>query len=160
MLAGRSAPSLEETAKGVEGLAIVAAGDITKPEDARAIVDKAVAEFGKADVLINAAGHMNHGAMTGDVDPSLWWEDYVGPLSPRTGWCGSRCADNDPVQEVNVRGTYNMCHHFIKATGGKGMVVNLVSLGASFLVPGLSSYSSSKLAVIKLGEYLNLGRTP
>lgn len=31
-------------------------------------------------------------------------------------------------------------------------------MGASFTVPGISSYSSSKLATIKLGEYLDLGK--
>ena len=50
-----------------------------------------------------------------------------------------------------------MCHYFIKATGGKGTIINAVSLGASFLFPGMSSYSISKLAMIKLGEYLDLG---
>jgi NAD(P)-dependent dehydrogenase (short-subunit alcohol dehydrogenase family) len=48
-------------------------------------------------------------------------------------------------------------HHFIKATAAKGTIVNLVTVGASFLAPGLSSYSASKLAVIKLGEFLDLG---
>ena len=51
-----------------------------------------------------------------------------------------------------------MCHYFIKATGGKGTIINAVSLGASFLFPGMSSYSISKLAMIKLGEFLDLGR--
>lgn len=32
----------------------------------------------------------------------------------------------------------------------------MVSLGASFLAPGISGYSASKLAVIKLGEHLDL----
>jgi len=49
-----------------------------------------------------------------------------------------------------------MVHVFLKSSGGKGTIVNLVSLGASFLAPGLSGYSASKLAVIKLGECLDL----
>jgi NAD(P)-dependent dehydrogenase (short-subunit alcohol dehydrogenase family) len=53
-----------------------------------------------------------------------------------------------------------MCHYFIKATGGKGTIINLVSLGASFLFPGMSSYATSKLAAIKLGEFLDLGNSP
>ena len=35
-----------------------------------------------------------------------------------------------------MKGTYNMVHYFIKATGEKGTVINIVSLGASFLAPG------------------------
>lgn len=49
-----------------------------------------------------------------------------------------------------------MCHSFINTTGGKGTIINLVSLGASFLAPGMSGYSASKLALIKLGESLDL----
>lgn len=59
-------------------------------------------------------------------------------------------------QEVNVHGVYNMCHGFINATGGEGTILNLVSLGASFLMPGMSGYSASQLATIKLGEFLDL----
>lgn len=49
-----------------------------------------------------------------------------------------------------------MCHAFIKATGGEGTIINLVSLGASFLMPGMSGYSASQMATIKLGEFLDL----
>lgn len=61
-------------------------------------------------------------------------------------------------QETNVKGVYNVVHHFNKVAGGKGTFINLVTVGASFLAPGVSSYSSSKLAAIKLGEFLDLGR--
>lgn len=59
-------------------------------------------------------------------------------------------------QEVNVHGVYNLCHAFVNATGGQGTIINLVSLGASFLMPGMSGYSASQLATIKLGEFLDL----
>lgn len=48
-----------------------------------------------------------------------------------------------------------MVHYFIKTFGPKGTIINIVSLGASFTMPGLSSYSTSKLGVIKLGEYVD-----
>lgn len=49
-----------------------------------------------------------------------------------------------------------MCHAFINVTKGEGTIVNLVSLGASFLMPGMSGYSASQMATIKLGEFLDL----
>lgn len=55
-----------------------------------------------------------------------------------------------------MKGTYNLAHHFITATNGTGTFINLVSLGASFLIPGMSSYSTAKLAAIKLAESLDL----
>lgn len=109
--------------------------NIALTTDAEKIFRKTIEKFGKVDVLVNAAGTMNTDAITGEIEPSTWWNDF----------------------EVNVRGTYNMVHYFIGTTGGKGTVINLVSLGASFLMPGVSSYSASKLAVIKLGECLDLG---
>ena len=63
------------------------------------------------------------------------------------------------IQEINVKATYNLAHHFIKTTGGKGTFINTVTLGAALLAPGgMSAYSSSQLAAVKLGEYLDLGR--
>jgi NAD(P)-dependent dehydrogenase (short-subunit alcohol dehydrogenase family) len=56
-----------------------------------------------------------------------------------------------------VKGLYTVAHAFLKTSGGKGTLINLVSLGASFTAPGLSSYSVAKLAAIKLAEYLHLG---
>lgn len=58
--------------------------------------------------------------------------------------------------ESNVKGTYNIVHYFIKAISEKGTVINIVSLDASFLASGISSYSSSKLATIKLDECLDI----
>ncbi len=57
-----------------------------------------------------------------------------------------------------MKGTYILAYYFIKTFGGEGTLIHLVSMGASFTVPGISSYSSSKLATIKLGEYLDLGK--
>lgn len=48
-----------------------------------------------------------------------------------------------------------MIHYFIKTFGAHGTIINIISLGASFVMPGISSYSTSKLAVIKLGEYVD-----
>ena len=56
-----------------------------------------------------------------------------------------------------MKGTYTMLNYYVKATDGKATIINLVSLGASFLVLSISSCSVSKLAVIKLDEFLHLG---
>lgn len=49
-----------------------------------------------------------------------------------------------------------MCHGFVNATGGKGTVINLASLAAFLPNAGMSGYSTAVLAVIKLGEFLDL----
>ena len=48
-----------------------------------------------------------------------------------------------------------MIHHFIKTFGAKGTIINIITVGASFVMPGISSYSISKLAEIKLAEYVD-----
>ncbi len=48
-----------------------------------------------------------------------------------------------------------MIHYFIKTFSAQGTIINIISLGASFVMPGISSYSTNKLAVIKLGEYVD-----
>lgn len=46
-----------------------------------------MAKFGKVDVLINAAGAMNAGGTSGEVEPSLWFSDFVsGSSTTLRGW--------------------------------------------------------------------------
>jgi NAD(P)-dependent dehydrogenase (short-subunit alcohol dehydrogenase family) len=59
VLAARRADRLEETRKLVEERgrrALVVTADVAKPQDAQAVVDAAVSEFGQVDLLINNAG--------------------------------------------------------------------------------------------------------
>ncbi|KAI3401096.1 hypothetical protein diail_241 [Diaporthe ilicicola] len=109
------------------------AADSLVQDEADGIFSQAREHFGRVDVLVNAAGTMGVGPI-GILSSSDWWQNF----------------------EANVHGVYNLCDGFIKATGGQGTIVNLVSLGASFLMPGMSGYSASQLAKIKLGEFLDL----
>jgi NAD(P)-dependent dehydrogenase (short-subunit alcohol dehydrogenase family) len=59
VLAARRAERLEQTRGLVENIgrrALVVSGDMSRPEDAQAVVDAAMAEFGHVDVLVNNAG--------------------------------------------------------------------------------------------------------
>lgn len=89
-LAGRTASTLESTAKSLQVPSLVVTGDIVSESDTKAIIDQTVEKFGKVDVLINAAGSMNAGAMTGEVEPSQWFYDFVSsppaPPPPFIGW--------------------------------------------------------------------------
>lgn len=61
----------------------MAIGNVVSESDAKSIIEQAVTKFGKVDVLINAAGSMNAGAVTGEVEPSQWFNDFVsGPPGP------------------------------------------------------------------------------
>lgn len=79
VLVGRHADTLEKTAKSLKTKTLVAPADVTSESDIKEVFEKAMSEFGKVDVLINAAGTMNQGAMIGETEPAKWWIDFVGP---------------------------------------------------------------------------------
>lgn len=59
VVVGRAADRLEEVVSGIRdagGRAVGISADITVPEDRAAVVDAAVAEYGRLDVLVNNAG--------------------------------------------------------------------------------------------------------
>ncbi|KAF2228574.1 NAD(P)-binding protein [Viridothelium virens] len=137
ILVGRQEDLLKEPANAIATLSkgtkvLISTADITSESAVEILFDKAKATFGTVDTIVNAAGTMTGGPI-GDLDPKTWWLNY----------------------EVNVKGAYILAHNFIKAFGGSGTIINLVSMGASFTVPGISAYSGSKLAVCKLDEYLD-----
>jgi NAD(P)-dependent dehydrogenase (short-subunit alcohol dehydrogenase family) len=135
VITGRDAKKLENAAAELKSdNLMVLAGDVSNEKDVQATFEKTVAKFGTVDVVIHTAGTGNMSDMIGKISPSKWWVDY----------------------ETNVKGYYNLAHYFINTTGGKGTFINLVSLGASFLAPGMSSYGSAKLASVRLAEFLDL----
>ena len=110
--------------------------DVSKESDARAMVDHALATYGRLDCLYNNAGVMpeaDHSVIDTDVD--TW----------------------DSVMAVNVRGVFLGCKYAIPAMlqGGGGSIINIASfvalLGCS--VPQ-DAYTASKGAVLSLTRSL------
>ncbi|THY18795.1 NAD(P)-binding protein [Aureobasidium pullulans] len=137
ILVGRKASLLQEPAGAISSInkdvkVLTVTADLTSEADVEELFSQAKTTFGKVDVVVNTAGTMTGGPV-GDMIPQQWWTDF----------------------EVNVKGTYTLTHHYLKTFGSSGTLINLVSLGASMTAPGISSYSTSKLAVIKLSEYLD-----
>ncbi|KAF2186553.1 NAD(P)-binding protein [Zopfia rhizophila CBS 207.26] len=132
--AGGGLGYLENTAASLNVPALVAPCDVTSESDIASVFEKGKRRFEKVDVVVNTAGTVNVNGVIGEIDPRQWWVDF----------------------ETNVKGTYNLFHHFLNTTEGKGTFINLISLGASMLAPGISSYSTAKLAAIKLAEYFDL----
>ncbi|RYP18851.1 hypothetical protein DL767_009753 [Monosporascus sp. MG133] len=135
VLVGRKLESLHSTAVELEtSFKVVSiAADVTSQTDVDAVCKKAVDEFGRVDILVNAHRGMNVGSI-GAIDLSKWWMNF----------------------EVNTRDVYDMCRGFVSPKDGSGTIIDEMSLAACFVAAGMSSYSASKLAVIKFDETLTV----
>lgn len=106
--------------------------DVSDPEQARAVLSAALAEFGVPDVLINAAGRA-YPRRFEDVSLAQFRETL----------------------EVNLHGiwhTVQVLAPAMKARGG--LIVNVSSMAGLIGVFGYSDYSASKFAVIGFSEAL------
>ena len=128
-------PAAHETVAAViaaGGQATAIRADVSKETDAKAMIDHAIATWGRVDVLYNNAGIMpeaDHSVIDTDVD--TW----------------------DQVMAVNVRGVFLGCKHAVPhmVAQGSGSVINIASfvalLGCS--VPQ-DAYTASKGALLSL----------
>lgn len=113
------------------GEAIFIEGDVSKPESAQAIVEKAVETFGRLDILVNNAGIV----IPGNLD-STSEQDF------------------DLTMQVNVKGTFLVSKYTVaqmKKQGG-GVIVNIGSVAALKGHMDRVSYCASKGAVVALSR--------
>ncbi|MFC1464677.1 MAG: SDR family NAD(P)-dependent oxidoreductase [Candidatus Brachytrichaceae bacterium NZ_4S206] len=113
--------------EGVSALAVRA--DVSKAADIARVVENALREHGRIDVVFNNAGIMPHGDLL-DFTEQTW----------------------DEVMAVNVKGMFLMCKAVIPAmlVQGGGSIINTSSVMATLTEPGYEAYTSSKAAVIGL----------
>ena len=109
------------------GKLVVFAGDVSKKEDNEAMIDLAVKEFGKLDVLVNNAGVMDDMAAMANVTDEKY--DYVMGINVYGPMCSMRKA----------------CQVFL-AQGNGGNIINVSSVGGSHQAAG-PIYCASKAAV-------------
>jgi len=136
-LTARKADELEQAAaqlreRGFRALAVP--GDVARPEDAEAVVARALAEYARVDILVNNAG-ATWGAEVLDMPLDAWRK----------------------VMDTNVTGTFLMIQAVGRAmigAGRGGKIVNIASvaglIGTNAGVLDAIGYSASKGAVIAL----------
>lgn len=121
------------------GAAAAFAADVTDHAQCRAMVDAALAQFGRLDLLDNNVGIASKGSVV-DEDPQVWRR----------------------VMQVNVDSMFLASKHAIPAmikTAGSGAIVNVASIAA--LRPrGMTAYSTSKGAVIALTRAMAVDHGP
>jgi meso-butanediol dehydrogenase/(S,S)-butanediol dehydrogenase/diacetyl reductase len=128
LISGRREEKLKEfAATQPEGSVAVFAGDITKVEDAEAMVEAAVKEFGKLNILVNNAGIDPAGNVT-DI-PIQQWHDII---------------------NTNINGTFYMTRFSVKKMleQGGGSVISLSSLAGVRAIPDMPAYSTAKAGLV------------
>jgi NAD(P)-dependent dehydrogenase (short-subunit alcohol dehydrogenase family) len=137
VLAARRTEPLEQAARDCErlgGRAIAVPSDVCDAAQMRALADAAVRTFGGVDVWINNAGLSLWGAFT-DI-----------PVEAQSR-----------LIEVNLAGVINGAHAAVRsmlAGSGRGVIINIASIGGRLPMPFASAYSASKYGVRGLTEAL------
>jgi NAD(P)-dependent dehydrogenase (short-subunit alcohol dehydrogenase family) len=111
------------------GRAITVAADVARAADVERLVDSAVEEFGRLDIVVNNAGVAVPGSVTG-ISEDDW--DRVLAVNLKSVWLGMRSG---------------VPH--LRASGG-GSIVNMSSVQALLGFPGWAAYAATKGAVISL----------
>ncbi|MDO1500577.1 SDR family oxidoreductase [Winogradskyella maritima] len=121
------------------GHAIVAIGDVTKREDFKSAVDKAVDTFGKVDGLINNAGLM----------PLSFVEKL-------------KTDEWDKMVDVNIKGVLNGVSAVLPELKkyDDGDIINVSSMAAHRYFPGGAVYCATKSAVKMFSEGLRQELAP
>ncbi|WP_299906640.1 SDR family oxidoreductase [uncultured Paracoccus sp.] len=135
VLNGRSREALDRLAAEI-GLdhAVVARGDVSRPEDARRIVEIAVARFGRVDVVVNNAGVVLPGTADSLEDDSF-----------------------QQMLAINVGGVRNMVLAALpELRRTRGNVVNVSSVSGMRGDWGMYGYNTSKGAVSLMTQGLAL----
>jgi NAD(P)-dependent dehydrogenase (short-subunit alcohol dehydrogenase family) len=118
----------KETARLVEEAgrrAILVPGDLADPAHCRAIVDKAVAEFGRIDVLVNNAAFQMSRETIEDIPDDEW--DYT--------------------FQVNITAMFHLCKAAVKHMPRGSSIINTTSINSDKPKPTLLAYATTKGAI-------------
>ncbi|KAI2638668.1 oxidoreductase-like protein [Hypomontagnella submonticulosa] len=111
--------------------------DVTDEESVRKCAETVKSQFGgKLDILINNAGYMTAAFPVPESDTTTWWRTF----------------------EVNLKGVYLMSKHFIplllSTPEGPRTMISISSIAAHAFRMCASAYGTSKLAALRLTEFL------
>jgi NAD(P)-dependent dehydrogenase (short-subunit alcohol dehydrogenase family) len=138
---GRSVEALRQIGdeiKSAGGTPLTIVADVTKEEDVSHLMERAVGEFGRLDVLVNGAGHISTGSIE-DTSLAAW----------------------DKMLDVNLRAVFHLMQlatpHLIETEGN---IVNISSVTGLRSFPGVLAYCVSKAGLDQLTRCAALELAP
>ncbi|MFG2796296.1 SDR family oxidoreductase [Streptomyces pseudovenezuelae] len=128
----RNREDVRRTASELGGVGL--AGSVADPAHPRALVDLALHEFGRLDIVVNnAATNQPYGPLV-DVDPHAWREAFTVNV------------------EAPLRLVQQAWRGWMREHGGS--VVNICTEGAGHVGPNVGAYGTSKAALLHLTQQL------
>lgn len=133
VLVGRRHEMLEQAAQSARDRgadAITVARDLTEPESAVHVVQRARDEFGSIDVLVNNAGVPGEGVPLHEVSDDLWQE----------------------IIDTNLTAAFRMCRAAlpVMVEQRQGIVLNVASSAALVAMPRMAVYGAAKAGLLAL----------
>ena len=136
VLAARSGPELETVARQIVddgGRAVTVTGDVSNEAAVAALVQRALSQHGRIDILVTAAGtaHFGFAAET-------------------------KLADWDEMLAVNLRGAMLCCRAVLPAMIAQrsGTIINIGSVVTSRVLTGSAAYTASKYGLLGFSRVL------
>ncbi|KAI9652525.1 MAG: hypothetical protein M1831_006716 [Alyxoria varia] len=116
--------------------------DISDKDSVQEAVDHIRHEFDHIDILINNAGTLETWKPLAESDPDVWWNTW----------------------KINILGTYLVTRAIIPlmraskspSEGGRRTIITVSSAGQHRTLPGASAYQTTKLALARLMEFVNI----
>jgi NAD(P)-dependent dehydrogenase (short-subunit alcohol dehydrogenase family) len=137
VVAARTPSTLDAIAKEVEALgrrALAVPTDVVDRAQVRALAERAHGEFGRIDVLVNAAFPPSHRRNVIEMDDEYldFWRSAI---------------------DIAAYGTLLACRFIgpYMVEAGRGAIVNLTSMSSRIAYGGRSDYAAGKAAVHRLG---------
>jgi meso-butanediol dehydrogenase / (S,S)-butanediol dehydrogenase / diacetyl reductase len=136
VLAARTRQQLAVTAAEIRetgGAALAIPTDVTQDAAVEAMVEQAIAELGRLDILVTAAGVASFGPVSG-TKPTDW----------------------DAMLTVNLRAVMVTCRAVLPMMirQRRGTIINVASVAAQRAIPGAAVYTATKAGVVGFSRVL------
>jgi NAD(P)-dependent dehydrogenase (short-subunit alcohol dehydrogenase family) len=134
---GKAAEAVAAEVRRAGGEAIAVGGDVADAEEARAVVERTMSEWGRIDVLVNTVGGFHWNPLV-EVEPAEWRR----------------------VVSTNLDSVFHMCRLVVPHMRERrfGRIVNFAAVGAAVGQgePEMAAYSAAKAGVVALSRALAL----